>query len=221
MKPPRRLRSLPPAGRSVASERPGATCLQLFAVAAVALAATGCAGIRTISTDVSTYGQWPADRKPSTYVFERLPSQQERAAEQDGIEAAARQALASAGFTPAPAGAEPDVLVQVGVRVSRSDYVVWDDPLWWHGGFGRWPYGAWRGPAWGFPPATTSRYEREVALLIRDRREGKPLYEAHARTDGSGAGSDELNQAMFIAALKDFPATGLNPRTVTVPRQPS
>jgi len=188
-----------------------------LALAAAALLAAGCASMNTVTSEVSTYGSWPQARKPSTYSFERLPSQQERAAQQDAVEASARTALESAGFTPAPAGAEPDVLVQVGARVNRTDYVAWDDPLWWRGGFGRWRYGPWAGPYWG-PPATTSRYEREVALLIRDRSDGKPLYEAHARNDGSTAGSQDVNQAMFVAALKDFPATGLNPRTVSVQR---
>jgi hypothetical protein len=59
-------------------------------------------------------------------------------------------------------------------------------------------------------------YEREVAVLLRDRASGKPLFEARASSDGYTQGA-ELLQAMFDAALKDFPATGLNPRSVTVP----
>ncbi|RZL35201.1 MAG: hypothetical protein EOP35_15220, partial [Rubrivivax sp.] len=45
--------------------------------AAALLAATGCAGPYTVSADVSSYGNWPADRKPGTYAFDRLPSQQQ------------------------------------------------------------------------------------------------------------------------------------------------
>ena len=39
----------------------------------------GCAAMRSVSSEVSTFGEWPATRKPGTYAFERLPSQQARA----------------------------------------------------------------------------------------------------------------------------------------------
>ena len=62
-----------------------------------------------------------------------------------------------------------------------------------------------------------TRYERNVAVLLRDRASGTPLYEAHAQTDGNSAGSDALLGAMFEAAMKDFPAAGAtNPRRVSV-----
>ena len=56
------------------------------AALAGALLLGGCAGISTVSSNVSSFGEWPADRKPGTYAFERLPSQQARAAESDVLE---------------------------------------------------------------------------------------------------------------------------------------
>ena len=45
--------------------------LILTVLAAASLAAvTGCAGPYTVSADVSSYGNWPADRKPGTYAFD-------------------------------------------------------------------------------------------------------------------------------------------------------
>ena len=35
----------------------------------------GCAALNTLSCEVATYGDWPAERKPGRYAFERLPSQ--------------------------------------------------------------------------------------------------------------------------------------------------
>ena len=61
------------------------------------------------------------------------------------------------------------------------------------------------------------RYDREVALLLRDRASGKPLFEARATSDGSSAGGSAELRAMYEAAMKDFPATGINPRQVTIP----
>ena len=183
-----------------------------------ALLLTACAGmLNTVSSDVSSFGEWPGDRKPGTYAFERLPSQQARGKETEALEAAAVPALAKAGFTPAAAGATPDVLVQVGARTDRADYQAWDDPLWWRGGFGYWRYGPWLSPRWslgvrGEPP----RYDREVALLMRDRATGKPLFEARAVNEGNANFSMPLMTALFQAALADFPKLGLNPRRVVV-----
>jgi hypothetical protein len=61
-------------------------------------------------------------------------------------------------------------------------------------------------------PSTT--FEREVALLIRDRKTGQLLYEARASNAGPSASIDYLLPAMFEAALKDFPSGGPNPRSV-------
>lgn len=178
----------------------------------------GCAGMYNLSTEVSSFGDWPQARKPGTYAFERLPSQQAQPAESDIIETSARNALGNAGFTPAAAGAEPDVLVQVGARDGRAVVQPWDDPLWWRGGFGYWRGGPWMSPRWGvgmgydFP-----RYERQVGLLIRDRASGKPLFEARANSEGNSRADAALLGAMFDATLMDFPRLGVNPRRVVVP----
>lgn len=194
------------------------------AAAAVALVGTlaGCASLNTLDSVVHSYGQWPAGRAPGTYAFERLPSQQARPERQEMLEAAARPAMEAAGFRPAAAGATPDVTVQVGGRVTRTDRAPWDDPLWWRGGFGIWRHGPWVGPYWGSAGMYTDapRYEREVAMLIRDRASGEPLYETRASSDGLTRGDTSILRAMFAAAMKDFPATGVRPRTVTTPLAP-
>jgi len=186
---------------------------------AATLALSGCAALNSVSSDVSSFGEWPAQRKPGTYAFERLPSQQAQAAETDALEAAARGALLKAGFTPAATGQEPDVLVQVGSSAGRTDRQPWADPIWWRGGFGYYRHGPWIGPRWGIGMQFDSpRYERTVAVLIRDRATGKPLFEARASNEGnsSAAGSRTL-AALFEAALMDFPRLGMNPRRVVVP----
>jgi hypothetical protein len=193
------------------------------AAAALLLAGAlaGCASLNTLDSVVQSYGQWPAGRAPGTYAFERLPSQQASPERQEMLEAGARPALEAAGMRPAAAGATPDVTVQVGARVTRTDRAPWDDPLWWRGGFGRWRLSPWVGPYWGGGLYTDApRYEREVALLIRDRASGEPLYETRASSDGLTRGDASVLRAMFAAALKDFPATGVRPRTVTTPLAP-
>ncbi len=192
--------------------------LVLLALAG-AVALGGCASMNSVSSDVSSYGDWPAQRAAGRYAFERLPSQQSQPEAMDAIEGAAAGALERAGFSPAPPGVEPDVLVQVGLRTARADVYPWADPLWWRGGFGYWRHGPWSGPRWGFGlHFDNPRYEREVALLIRDRATGKPLFESRASHESASSLADrELLSAMFTAALMDFPRTGVNPRRVVVP----
>jgi hypothetical protein len=175
---------------------------------------------------VSTFGEWPASRAPGRYAFERLPSQQARAPESEALEASARAGLAKAGFVPVEAGQQPDVLVQLGAQDSGIALPLWDDPMWWHGGFGLGGRGPWLATRWGVgirgyygpygPYSRYERYARQVALLIRDRATGQPLFEARAISEGSSPSRPAVLSAMFEAALKDFPKLGANPRTVDV-----
>jgi len=193
------------------------TLRSLASMAVAGLLLAGCAGIHSVSSDVSSFGDWPAGRAPGTYAFDILPSQQAEPAQTERLEAAARPALAKAGFTPVAAGQTPDVLVQVGARISRQDSPLWNDPFWWRGDFGYWRYGPWMGPSWNWSVQYTSpRYDREVAVLLRDRATGKPLFEARAVNDGLSGFDDQMLAAMFHAALADFPHLGINPRTVTI-----
>lgn len=181
-------------------------------IAAVALA--GCASLNSLTSEVSSYTQWPADRKPGSYAFERLPSQQTRPQQQQMLEDSARPALEAAGFTAAADASASEYIVQLGARVSATEQ-YYDDPFWWRGGlyshrFSRpWPY---YGIGFGIPSTT---YEREVALLIRDRKSGQPLYETRASNDGGSPSIQSLLPAMFEAAMKDFPAGSVTPRQVT------
>ena len=192
---------------------------RLLTAAFAAALLAGCAAINTLTSDVASFGEWPAGRAPGSYGFDRLPSQQAHAAAADKLEAAARRAVEKAGFTPAAAGREPDVLVQVGARVTQTSYSPWDDPLWWRGGFGFYPRrGPWIGPRFAFYTRYEPRtYEREVGLLLRDRASGKPLFEARAASEGHYAADEALLGAMFEAALADFPRTAAKLHRVSVP----
>ena len=191
---------------------------RLGALLALPLAGAGCSAISTVSVDVQSQGSWPEGRSPGTFAIERLPSQQADAAEQERIEAAALPALVAVGFRQAPPG-EADVLIQLGVRVfqvlRRDPFgasMAWRSDWWFHRG--RWPYQ----PGTGF--GLSYEYDlpdqqREVAVLIRDRRSQQFLYEARGVYTSRWT-SDALLPALFDAVLKDFPATALSPRTVTV-----
>jgi len=203
---------------------------------ALASALGGCASLNQLTSAVSTYSVWPAERRPSTYVFERLPSQQANPQQQQVLEDAATRAMQLAGFTPVTDPGAADVTVTLGARVYASQVSPYDDPYWWrgglwghrhffccgYGGFGR-PFGPWGSPwsypwgyPWGYPYYSyTTTYEREVALVIRDRRTGQALYESRVTNDGYSPSIMSLLAAMFEAGLKDFPQGGVNQRRVT------
>jgi Domain of unknown function (DUF4136) len=200
--------------------------LRILAVLLAATLVAGCAALNTVTSDVTTFSEWPADRKPGRYAFERLPSQKANATRSADLEAAAARALEKAGFTAAPAAAQADVIVQIGARINRAEVSPWDDPLWW-----RWGGGYWRSPSWRAPRSAfyggfnaswySQRYERNVAVLLRDRASSVPLFEAHAQTEGGTTGDAALLGAMFEAALQGFPARDAqNPRRVSVSLAP-
>ena len=201
--------------------------IRALALLAAAATLAGCAALNTIPSDVTTFSEWPAARQPGRYAFERLPSQKADATRTATLEAAAAKALEKAGFAAAPDAVQADVVVQIGARISRTEISPWDDPLWW-----RWGGGYWRSPSWRRGPRSAfyggfnaewyaSRYERNVAVLLRDRASNTPLFEAHAQTEGSTGGDAVLLGAMFEAALQDFPAKDAqNPRRVSVTLAP-
>lgn len=198
--------------------------------AAAVLSLTACASLNTVTADAQSFGSWPASRQPGTFTFERLPSQQVNESGQAQLEDAARGALLKAGFTEAADPKAADVLVSLGARVTRSSPAPWDDPLWWrwNGSYFHWRYGpAWRpyysrwGYAYPMDPMMERRYDREVALLIRDRKSNEPLYEARASNDGFTEGGAPLIGALFEASMEDFPQTRPEPHRVTVQPAPS
>ena len=199
-------------------------------VAAAAVGLSACASMTTLQAQIASYGQWPAGRAPGTYAFDRLPSQEAQPEIQRMLEDAAHRALSAAGFAAVPQGAKPDVLVQVGARVTRYDTGPWSDPF----AYGGW-YGGWYGypgwyrrpfvgpypyyPYWAGYYGSWTYYDRQVALMMRDGASGEPLYEARARSDAYSNSSETLT-AMFRAALADFPKSGSVPHSVSVPIVP-
>ena len=210
--------------------------LTLAALVAPAVLLGGCAAMNNINNEVSTYGAWPAERKPASFVFERLPSQQAHPERQQMLEDAALGALTGAGFAPATDAKDAEYLMQLGARVALDDPWFDPDPMFWRGGlryggaygygrgYGRWGRGPW-GPGWGmgygygygYGYGSSASFERDVTLLIRDHKTGALLYEARASNSGPSAAIDRLLPPMFRAALQDFPAASPEPHTVTVP----
>jgi hypothetical protein len=193
-------------------------------------ALSGCASLYNIDADVSSFSRWPAGRATATYAFERLPSQQAQPQQAQMLEDVARPAIESAGLVAVAEGGTPDVTVQLGARISESALSPYDDPFWyggmypWHRPFGYRYYGRpYWGPYWGggwqrgYWGSYSPYYDREAAVLIRDKHSGEPLYEARAQSQGPTIGLTTVLPALFVAAMKDFPAgSTTNPHRITV-----
>jgi len=190
-------------------------------VAAALLA--GCASLGGLATQVSSFSRWPAARPPASYAFERLPSQQTQPQQQQVLEDAARPAIEAAGFSAAGEGATPDVTIQIGARITATDRSPFDDPFWYAPSPFFRPFGSTRfvqpfsGPGWRYGGWGSPVYEREVAVLVRDKRSGEPLYEARASSEGLSSAIGSLLPAMFSAAMTDFPqGSTRNPHRVVI-----
>ena len=180
-----------------------------------------------LSSEVSTFNQWPTGRQPTSYAFDRLPSQQANADAQKLLENAAARALQAAGFKPAADPKTADVTVQLGARVNVQDRSPFEDPFWWRGGLYRgYSMRGFRSDGFGFGLGYgfgrnfygAPNFEREVALLLRDKKTGDALYEARTVNDGASPSMNSLLTAMFDAALEGFPASSTGaaaPRRVT------
>lgn len=182
------------------------------------LGLAACAGFGTLTSDVTSYGVWPIDRKPTSFAFERLPSQAKNTARQELLEAAATTALQKAGFSPSADAKSADVLVMVGARISVQEISPWDDPFWWQYHHGFWRHSPRLNPYSSYYLGNR-RYEREVAVVLRDRQGGAVLYEGRAANDGLNEGDVPVIAAMFEAAMSDFPRTIPEPHDVKLPLQ--
>ncbi len=198
---------------------------------AALLQLTGCASVRLIDNDVSTFSALSAVPAGSSYRFERLPSQQTNPQGQDQLEAIAQASLAKVGLQrvgDAPGSPPARYSVQMGISVQSVNYSPWDDFGPRFGGYvgigsgpflvGRRGYGHVYGqfgyPLLYMPPPPN--YLREVSLVLRDTASNKVVFETHARHEGPWADTLALLPAMFDAALQGFPAPPAGPRRVNV-----
>jgi hypothetical protein len=200
----------------------------------ILLALSGCASVRIVDSQVAAFSKLEAlPAAASAWRFEALPSQQNldeaAAARRNKIEAMATAELAKAGFAPQPlptSSSAAAFTVQLSARIQRLDrgpFDAWDG---WHGG-GLYGWGlpgrdyvvTGSGrviPTPYFPRPEPPWYVREVALLIRDTKDNRIVYETQARHEGRWADDDAVLPAMLAAALQGFPKPPEGKRMVNI-----
>ena len=205
----------------------------IFLIAISALLLAGCATTRVIDSDVTAFQTWKAAPPgPNTpYRFERLPSQQANAAQQDVVEAAAGPALAKVGLVPSNTVARYSVQVRLNTQLVER---VLADPFGYGGyggglggypGYGRFGpsvfgYGGSRGASFGlsFPIGfyESATYKHELTVLMRDLNTQQIAFETRALHFGPWNDSLNLLPALLDAALRGFPQPPEGTRRINV-----
>ena len=183
---------------------------------------TGCASVRLVDADVTSFATSPAIPTGAYYRFERLPSQQANPQQQEWLENLAQQALSQTSLK------RQDNLalysVQVGYSIKVTPYGPNDDPysggvqlgwgLGWGGRSGNVGIGG-RMPFFGMPTQQPYYWYR-VSLVIRSLSTQQVVYETQAVHDGRWRDTDVVVPAMFSAALRGFPMPAPGPRRVNI-----
>ena len=199
-----------------------------FLIASSVIILAGCGTTRLVDSDVSAYSKWTAAAPvPGTpYRFERLPSQQTNPAQQDGLEALARPALARVGMELRPDAARYSVQVNASTLVGqRPGYDGYDGygGFGYGGGFGSGVFlgggsrGASLGFGFGFPLRfPQAYYRREVTVVMRDLNTQQVTFESRALHEGVWNDKPAVLPAMLDSALLGFPEPPPGTRRVNV-----
>ncbi len=197
------------------------TPTRLLRLVTLWLAATGtlvgCATSRVIDSDVQSFPGTPTAVVPSSFSFERLPSQK-NAQNQDALEAMAATALDKRGLKQS--AVDPTYRVQLNFQ---SELLARDPrpgsyPISVGFGFGYGNYdrrdrygtssfGLVMQPSW---------YRNSVHLVLRESTSSSVAYETSASFDGPWSDAGNLFPAVLDAALDGFPNPPSGPRKVVI-----
>lgn len=184
-------------------------------VVCLALLLGACASTRVIDSEVRSFAGAVAPQAPTTYRFDRLPSQQSSQAPepgfQDQLEAMTAIALAEVGLKPD--AQQPRYLAQISASVEQIARAPVFPGLGLGGFWGLHhpPYGL--GMAYSMEPPWT-RYG--VHILLRDAASGQSVFESTAQHVGPWSDTSRLLPAVVRAALRDYPKATPQVRTVHV-----
>lgn len=191
---------------------------RLYYLLLLALALTGCSGMRIVESDVRAYTTSQGITVPATYRFEQLLSQQALPAQRGVLEGLVQTELDQVGMRRDDAA--PQYSVSYELNVHRDPRSPWDDPGYGPGFFQGFPIVTRHGVIYQYPGpffvAEMPWYRREVSLLMRRLSDGVLVFETHASSDGYWADDAAVVPAMFEAALRDFPNPPQGPRQVNI-----
>lgn len=205
-----------------------------FMLAALALLLQGCATAPRVTSDVTTFHEWPADLQEKSYAFDRT-REQENDLEYRNYEDLVRAELNRLGFVEARDPGSAQLKASIGYRINGRDvrvsYPVVVDP--WYGspwrGYYR-PgyfspfyspyYGPFYDPFWYGPPVVDRREEsytlftRQLRITLARASDGKKLYDTTVVSEGRNGSLAAVMPYMVRSAFADFPGQSGVPRRV-------
>ena len=193
----------------------------ILSVMLIGVLLAGCSGLRVVESDVTAFSAWTsAPPGPNTaYRFERLPSQQVQAAQQDLIERSAIPSLAKVGLVIDPAKARLAVTISANTQVAPRRGYGYGSPnvFLGAGNFGSsvgfsFPFG---GP-FATPFPADPYYLREIRIQMRDLADQKVVFETTALSDSPWGDGYALLPAIIDAALLGFPQPPAGTRRIKI-----
>ncbi|RZJ24165.1 MAG: DUF4136 domain-containing protein [Haliea sp.] len=189
---------------------------KLLAAAGALVLATGCAGLRSMDVDVTSFASWPngvVAAPGSTFRFERLPSQQVTAVQRDRLETLTREALGRKGLQLSPTLAQYSVQATVNTQLVSDGYAtgypggpnIGLSTGIFSGGGG----GGFGGISFGFPlggaGTGSSGYRIELVLLMRSLQTNAVVFESRAYALMPSGEDPAVLSGLLDSALRGFP----------------
>ena len=197
----------------------------IFSVTFIGALLAGCSGLRVVESDVTAFSAWTsAPPGPNTpYRFERLPSQQVQAAQQDLIEGSAIASLAKVGLVIDPAKARLAITITVNTQFAAHTGYGYGSPnvflsagnLGSSVGFS-FPFGRPFSGPFATPFPADPYYLREIRIQMRDLANQKVVFETTALSDSARGDGYALLPAIIDAALLGFPQPPPGTRRIKV-----
>ncbi|RZI43693.1 DUF4136 domain-containing protein [Herbaspirillum sp. HC18] len=198
------------------------------AILAISAILSGCA--TTITSNVTTFHEWPDSIPDKSYVFERTKEQND-SLEYRSYENLVRNELNRLGFVEAPASTKPSLKATVGYMISTprdvldvypvvvNPYPYWYGPGW-YGPAWRGYYGPFYDPFWYSPPVVEHRvsqyqvFTRQLRVALARMTDGKKLFETTVVSEGTNGSLAAVMPYMVRSAFVDFPGPNGSSRRV-------
>lgn len=186
------------------------------AVASACIWLAGCAGVRTIDSDVQSYSTLQQVPAPPTYRLQLLPSQIALGPQFDTVIQQAEASLAGVGLRRDDRQGSVIAQIDAQARYIPDSWLMPGSPYNPYGGLGwgpGWGWG-WRGGiAWR--DTGPSLHYRAVQLTLRDVQTQQVVYETSARYEDVWVDDQVIYRILFDSALNGFPQPPQGPRRVT------
>lgn len=190
----------------------------IAAMACASLWLAGCAGVRTIDSDVQSYSTLQQLPSPPSYRLQLLPSQIALGPQFDTVVQQAEASLAGVGLRRDDTQGSVIAQIDAQARYIPDSWLMPGSSYPPYGSFG---WGPGWGPGWGWRGSLLWRdngpalHYRAVQLTLRDVNTQQVVYETSARYEDVWVDDQVIYRILFDSALNGFPKPPQGPRRVS------